>query len=416
MRIRQKLLVGLLLAGSIIVSSGGVALASQANSKASYTVMAINPSPGFGLDWTLGQRGLWDRVDASGGVDGHQINFTTCSDGTFIAETQDLSATCAEEAVSDHVLAVTGSISDYDNVVYPVLSAAHIPDIGAFPSDSTDNTSLESTPFLVPLIVLEAGLGIELKQVGHCSKAAIINEQGTSVTQSEDDAFAAGARWAGAKVAAPENLSATVTDYAPTVAILQSSGVDCVADGLSDEGGLPPLLTAIADSGKPMKVAFVGVGVTSSQLEAIGPAANNLLADVAGEDDALVNLVHPAKTTPQERQMISDFNRSSSAAAPNGNLDMPGWVGADVLEIELKRVIAQGLPITGASLLTALKQNYTITTGVMPPANFSSPGLIHGYNRVHNTDVNFIKIVNYQQQPYDYSLHNVAPSLAHFNG
>ena len=83
--------------------------------------------------------------------------------------------------------------------------------------------------------------------------------------------------------------------------------------------------------------------------------------------------------------MISDFGRASSAAAPNGNLDMPGWVSADVLDIELKRLVAQHLPITSANVLVALRQNYTITTGVMPPANFSSPGLIHGYNRIHNT-------------------------------
>jgi hypothetical protein len=416
MRIRQRLLVGLLVVGTIAMSGGGVALASESNQKVSYTVEAINPSPGFGLDWTLGQRGFWDRIDASGGVDGHQINFTTCSDGTFVAQTQDLSATCAEQAVSNHVLAVVGSNSDYDNVVYPELSAAKIADIGTFPDTSADNTSLESTPFLTPTIVLEAGLGIELKQLGHCTKVAIINIAGQAVTQSEDDAFAAGAKWAGEKVAAPQNLSATVSDYAPTIAILQSSGVDCIADGLSTEGNLPALLTAITDSGKQMKVAFVGVGVTSSQLQGIGPAANNLLADVAGEEDALVNLVNPAKTTSQERLMISDFGRASSAAAANGNLDMPGWVGADVLDIELKRLVAQHLPISSANVLVALRQNYTINTGVMPPANFSSPGLIHGYNRIHNTDVNYIKIVNYQQQPADYSLHDTAAALAHFNG
>jgi hypothetical protein len=413
---RQRLLVGLLLAGAIIMSSGGVALASGSNAKASYTVEAINPSPGFGLDWTLGQRGFWDRIDASGGVDGHQINFTTCSDGTFIAQTQDLSATCAEQAVSDHVLAVVGSNSDYDSVVYPVLAAAKIADIGSFPDTSADNTSLESTPFLTPTIVLEAGLAIELKQLGHCTKVAILNIAGSAVTQSEDDAFAAGARWAGEKVAAPENLSATLSDYAPTVAILQGSGVDCIADGLSTEGNLPALLTAITDSGKQMKVAFVGVGVTTSQLQGIGAAANNLLADVAGEEDALVNLVQPAKTTPQERLMISDFGRASSAAAPNGNLDMPGWVSADVLNIELKRLVAQNLPITSANVLVALRQNYAITTGVMPPVNFSSPGLINGYNRIHNTYVNYIKIVNFQQQPYDYKLHDTAAALAHFKG
>jgi ABC-type branched-subunit amino acid transport system substrate-binding protein len=416
MRIRQRLLVGLLLVGTIAMSSGGVALASVSNQKTSFTVEAINPSPGFGLDWTLGQRGFWDRINSAGGVAGHQVNFTTCSDGTFVAQTQDLSATCAEQAVNAHVLAVVGSNSDYDAVVYPILSAAKIADIGSFPDSPADNTSLESTPFLTPTIVLEAGLGIELKQLGHCTKVAYLDIAGTSITKSNDDAFAAGAKWAGLKVAAPIDLSATVSDYAPTVAILQGEGVDCVGDGLSDEGNLPALLTAITDSGKTMKVAFVGVGVTSSQLQAIGPVANNLLADVAGEDDALVNLVQPAKATAQERVMISDFGRASSAATANGNLDMPGWLGADVLDIELNRLIAQKLPLTSANVLVALRQNYTITTGVMPPANFSSPGLIKGYNRIHNTYVNYIKIVNYEEQPYDYKLHDTAASLAHFNG
>jgi len=398
------------------MSSGGIALASVSNQKSSFSVEAINPSPGFGLDWTLGQRGFWDRIDAAGGVDGHQVNFATCSDGTFVAQTQDLSATCAEQAVNNHVLAVVGSNSDYDAVVYPILSAAKIADIGSFPDSPADNTSLESTPFLTPTIVLEAGLGIELKQLGHCTKVAYLDIAGTSITKSNDDAFAAGAKWAGLKVAAPIDLSATVSDYAPTVAILQGEGVDCVGDGLSDEGNLPALLTAITDSGKTMKVAFVGVGVTSSQLQAIGPVANNLLAGVAGEDDALVNLVQPAKATAQERLMISDFGRASSAATANGNLDMPGWLGADVLDIELNRLVTQKLPLTSANVLVALRQNYTITTGVMPPANFSSPGLIKGYNRIHNTYVNYIKIVNYEEQPYDYKLHDTAAALAHFNG
>jgi len=217
--IRKRLLVGLLLAGTVIMSSGGVALASQSHSGTSYTVEAINPSPGFGLDWTLGQRGYWDRVNAAGGVDGHKITFTTCSDGTFASQTQDLAATCAEQAVSNHVLAVVGSDSDNDTVVYPTLSAAKIPDIGSFPQTPVDQTSLESTPFLTPTVVLDAGLAVELKQLGHCSKVAILNVAGASISQSEDDAFAAGAKWAGMKVAAPENLSVTVSDYAPTVAI-----------------------------------------------------------------------------------------------------------------------------------------------------------------------------------------------------
>ncbi len=174
--------------------------------------------------------------------------------------------------------------------------------------------------------------------------------------------------------------------------------------------GCPPFSTAIADSGQPMKVNFVGVGVTPAQFQAMGPAANGLIADVAGEEDALVNLVTPARTTPQERTMITEWDQYSPTAAPEGNLDMPGWVGADAAAIVLKQVIKQKLPITGLSMLKVLRSNFTITTGVMPPADFGVRGTIPGYNRIHNTDVNYIKVVNYQEQPLDFKLHPVAPS------
>ena len=199
------------LVGAVTASSGGAAYASRPGTKAAYTVMSINPSPGFGLDWTLGQRGLWQRVNASGGVDGHQINFTTCANGTFVAQSQDLNYTCAETAVADKVLAVTGSSSEYDSVVYPVLAANHIPDIGSFPESPIDYTSFESVPFLVPEIVLFGGLSIELKQAAHCKKVAFLDQANTAVTAADDDAFAAGAKYAHVRVAPAIDVPATQT-------------------------------------------------------------------------------------------------------------------------------------------------------------------------------------------------------------
>src|SRR5487761_2177557 len=123
--------------GTAAVASG----AATNHAKKGLAVMSINASPGFGLDWTLGQRGFFQRIDASGGIDGHLVTFSTCSDGTFIAQSQDLSYTCAQQAVASGVFAVTGSNSQFDNVVYPVLQAANIPDIGSFPNTPIDYTS-----------------------------------------------------------------------------------------------------------------------------------------------------------------------------------------------------------------------------------------------------------------------------------
>jgi hypothetical protein len=391
----------------------GVATGASLSSKASYTVMAINPSPGFGLDWTLGQRGLFQRVDNAGGIDGHQINFETCSDGTFIAESQNLSYTCAEQAVSDGVLAVTGSNSNYDDVIYPVLQAANIPDIGSFPETPTDYTSRESLPFTTPSIVLDAGLAIQLKQEGKCKNIDFIDQSGTAITQASDDAFKAGGKWAGVKVSPAQDITATTTDFAPTIAILDGMGVDCLGFGLT-AGDLPGLLTAIQDSGQPMKVNFVAASVSTSVLAAIGPNADGLMADLAGHNDAMVTNYNPPRATEAERQLLSDFKRFPSSLTTSA-IDWPGWQAADAFEIALKQVIHNKLPITPKNLTKTI-DNMTISTGVYLAADFAAKGPIPGYPRVHNTDVNFIKVVNDQYVPYDFSLHAVAPALEHFRG
>ena len=418
MRHRYRVVAAMLVVGGVVAMSSGVAFASRPAAKASYTVMMIAPQPGFGLDWSLGQHAFWDATNASGGVDGHTINLTQCFDGTFVAQTQDQVYTCAESAVSSHVLAVVGSNSDFDSVAYPVLAANHIPDIGSFPTTPIDNTSLESVPFLIPEVVFPAGYAIQLKQVAHCKKAADVVGANSPLTKEQEDAFAAGAKWAHLKIAPAVAVPTTQSDFAPTIAILDGEGVDCIgiSTPLQPSAVLGPLLTAIKDSGHPMRVTFTGVGITSTAFKAIGPAINGVIALVSGEDDALVNLVQPARVTPPERTMINEWNKYYPAATPDANLDMPGWVGADATAIVMNQAVKEHLAITGANLTKVLRSNFTINTGVEPPANFSSPGLIPGYNRIHNTYVNYIKIVNYEEQPIDFKLHNVAQSLAHFRG
>ena len=55
---------------SVLGSAVGVSSAATNHAKKSLSVMSINPSPGFGLDWTLGQRGFFQRIDDGGGIDG----------------------------------------------------------------------------------------------------------------------------------------------------------------------------------------------------------------------------------------------------------------------------------------------------------------------------------------------------------
>jgi hypothetical protein len=268
-------------------------------------------------------------------------------------------------------------------------------------------------PFLSPDIVLDAGLAIQLKQQAHCKNIDFIDQAGTALTQSEDDSFKAGGKWAGVKVSPAQDISATTTDFAPTIAILDGLGVDCLGFGLT-AGDLPGLLTAIQDSGHPMKITFVAANVSTSVLQAIGSNANGLMADLAGQYDAQVSNYNPPKATSGEKQLLKDF-ALYPAALTTSAIDYPGWQSADALYLGVKQVDKERLPLTSKNLGKVMN-NMLIHTGVFLDANFSTKGPIPGYPRVHDTDVNWIVVKNLQYVPYDYTLHPVGPALSNFKG
>ena len=120
----------------------GVAVASP--SKGTLTIMTMSGSPVVGADTTLGLQSYIKGVDVQGGVDGYQLKYAYafCSLGpSLAAESANLSATCAHEAVSDHVAAVVGAFDEYDAEAFPILQAAGIPEIGNFPEGTIDYTS-----------------------------------------------------------------------------------------------------------------------------------------------------------------------------------------------------------------------------------------------------------------------------------
>ena len=106
------------------------------------------------------------------------------------------------------MLAVLGG-SLYDNMLFPLLAAAHIPDIGNGVSLPVDATSRESYPLMTPDTMLDAGLAIELKQAAGCKKIAFIDQARLSTTTISDEAYAAGAKYAKVKFAPAVDVPVT---------------------------------------------------------------------------------------------------------------------------------------------------------------------------------------------------------------
>jgi branched-chain amino acid transport system substrate-binding protein len=374
-------------------------------------LMTIAPEPSSGLDWNVGTEAYIARLNAAGGIDGHKIKFTQCVDGDFTTQNQNETALCAQQAVSNHDLAVIGSDSMYDDVVFPVLKANNIPDIGNFPQTSIDWTDPSSFPMLFTPAVQAAGLADELVKNEGCKTIAFLNSAGAASTKLADDAFAAAGKYDGATVAPAIDVPDTQSDFAPTVAIFNGEGVTCVGYELSlSARDLPAFLAAIKGGGKPIKINFTSTVVPASVLKAIGPSINGTHAIQGARQNAITSNT-PTDPTPGEAQMFADFKKYEPSAMNEGGIAFAGWVAMYAFEQVMKKLIADKTPITGASIYKALS-GMTIDSGVYPAVDFADPGPIPSEPRIHVTQVNWCVVDNLKYAPSDTQLHDVGAALA----
>lgn len=376
--------------------------------------MYIGPSVSNGYDFSAGLQAEIGGWNAAGGIDGHHIQYVFCSAGPSInSETQDLAASCAQQAVSGGILALVGDFDEYDNATVPIARAAHLPVIGAFPFTPIDFTSPASTPDLSTGDAIAGGVGLELAQAGHCKRIGTLDIASTATTTSNDQSMAAGAKFGGAKVVDQLDVSSTLADFAPSVAVLEGFHVDCIADDLSsnDTG---PLLTAISDTGQHLKLGLNDTEVPQSVIGAVGPSINGVYASQSALELAYSNNNPGDAETAGEKLMETEFRKYDPAALNLQGLVLPSYVAGYMFDVYLKKVISNKLPITGASLLKVMEDT-TVASGVYPPTNFSKPGPITGEPRVEVTSVNFMVIKNNALVPLTHKNYNVGPALQKYH-
>jgi ABC-type branched-subunit amino acid transport system substrate-binding protein len=367
---------------------------SVSASKSPLNIMTITFTPANGSDWTLGLQAEIDYFKAHGGIDGHQINWTFCSDGTEVDELANLAAACAEQAVQSHDIAVVGSQNLYDDLTVPILAAADIPYISEYPEANIDYTSSDSFLLVHTVSGSVAGLSGVLALYGHVKKVGLVLEAGESNDTLAVAAFSAMAKYSGAKVAPPQYISATETDVAPAIATLESEGVTGIGDDLS--GGISPtaFVEAIKDSQNPnVKVSVSSTSMTPAVLSALGPLANGVLAEQSAVEMGFTNFESPGPLSPNETLMFKEWNTYEPAAKNTNALDEPAWAGGYAFQQGVLQVIKDNLPLTAKNLKKTLN-TMTISTGLFPPVDFAVEGPIPGQPRVHNLSSNYQIIQN----------------------
>lgn len=405
-RTRHFRAVGLVLAaGALIMSGISVASATEAQAKAPLNIEAITLAPIPGFDAVQGADAYWSYVNAHGGIGGHQVKLTNCFIGTIISQNPDQAASCAQQAVANHDIAVNGSLNTYPSSSLPILAAAKIADFADFPMAGADYTNSDSYPDLLPAIFAFAGNAEELVTIGHCKKVGLILYSGPTAPAIEA-ATASGTKYAGGKEVAPVAISTTETDLAPAVATIQSEGAACVVD---DTQAAVALETAIQQSGESMKVAGFGPAFAPNTIKALGTEANGIYLDQTAQVDNQVNDC-PGYTT-QEKQFCAIMTQYAPNFISYGNSEWPAYNSSVMFDIVATYMVAHKMALTASSFKKAIPLVGEIKTGFFSGVNFAQAGAVKGYPRVHSYAVNYEIITNDQIVPVTHKSYNVSAAL-----
>ncbi len=408
--------VGLLLAGVTLLFTvtPTVALAARAAntaspaSKSPLNLEQINLTSIPGVwDDSGALQAYFSSVNAHGGVDGHMINVTECYAGSLISSSPNQATTCAQQAVSNHVLALVGSFNDYDTNILPIVAPSHIADFGNFPASQVDSTNSDSYPLLVPGVIFDAGLGAMLVQEGHCKTVGVLQVSGSPTETQAVAATDAGTKWAGGKVVPAVLVSATETDFAPAIATIESEGGTCIAD---ETGGTASVavVTAASQSGQTLKIAGIGPTFSPATISALGPLANGLYIDQTAQQ--LAQVTDAGYHTAQEKTFYQLMQQYAPSDIPLGNSEWPCYESAAAFVIVAKYMAANHIAFTSANFEKSIPK-VNLATGFFAPVDFASKGPVPGYPRIHAVSLNYLIVQNDQIVPISHRNINVAEAL-----
>jgi ABC-type branched-subunit amino acid transport system substrate-binding protein len=328
-------------------------------------------------------------INASGGIKGHPLKLVYCNN--MFDPNQ--AVQCARTFVSDHVVATVGDFDVFTSATLPLLSGAHIPQIGATPLTTNQYTSPDSYPIEGGPNAIDATDMLLMKKRGF-TKVAIPY---FAEAESEEQAAAQSAERLGLKVVADPEMAPTQADYDPTVAAVTASGAQAV-DVIGSEVQVQGFIESYQSQGA--KFALYGT------LESTTPKD---LQNLKGSDGTMSHIVLPNSSPPLSaakqfpavglyvKQLAAEYKSGDKNAAPT--LFQPEGINAWAALNALATILRTGnnSTWTGATVTAALNKAKDVKTGVFPPwtPSASSQGAAAaGYPRISNPFVYVVKVAN----------------------
>jgi len=395
------------------VTAGGTGLTGCAGGAGSgdgtVTVMTWAPE-NDGADSHVGMPALAEAIGKSladsGGLDGHPVKVETCNEKNTAAG----AAACADRAVSDQVVAVVGSYSQYGSTFLPTLEAAGIPYIGGYGVTPDEFTSPISYPVNGGTPALLAGAGQQLASAG-CERVALVrpdNEAGDTMP---------------AFLAAGLGPSIPLKDL-PT-APGQTDYTSVASEAIGDDASGSCVLGAL-DAGSMVTFydSFRRLNHRQTQLAALLGAFQQSLVDSEGGangplEGALATGWYPPDSSPVWNglhDLVKKYAFTDNRIDTQDPDVQTTWVAYQVLESVVGRIKG---PVTAKSVRIAFDETGPVSTGgATPPLSWQDKDLLASsvVPRAVDTEVTFQIVADGQLSDERKGLVDVRDALVSVKG
>lgn len=304
-------------------------------------------------------------INKRGGINGGPLTVVTCNE----MNDPDQAEKCAQEAVSDHVVAVVGSYSLAGDRYMPILQKAGIPYLGGTGVSAAEFSNPLSFPVNGGTPAVFAAQGMQLVKSG-CKKVTGVRYD-VAAAAIVERFLSVGVTYAGGPAPKDVKVPTTATDLAPQAAIA-TQGNGCVSVIMGTGSQL--FVQAYLQSGAKSKLGSV-VGNLTPQM-ATGSGANAL-------QGALITGYYPPLTDPAWKDYVQAAKGNKNIDTTNG-ADETTWVAFKAFTAAASKLSK----ITSATLVHELNTTQGIDTGgLTPPLNWlpSTALDLPGLGRIHNT-------------------------------
>jgi ABC-type branched-subunit amino acid transport system substrate-binding protein len=331
-------------------------------------------------------------INATGGINKHPVKIITCD----IHDSATQEQACAQEAVSDGVTAVAGSLFESGATSIPTLQHAGIPVVGSLGVYTPEEfTNPDVWPLMGGAATTYPAIPYLLGRLG-LKRIAVVANSGTGLPQL----IQAQAARAHMKYVGTVSVPFTATDYSPYVEQLKSMKPSVVVQVVSTSASLE-LMTDAKQLGLHTTWANQTLNIDVNNLHTFGSLANGMY----------ITSSFPPATAATKFPGIKAFNSEMAAAGRSGVAStnvrsaqaITSWVAVHAIALAAKGT--SGL-LTAHALTVALKKSRVINVEGLLKWRPTAAGP-KDFPRVTNSNVYLEKVVSKKlilqsKNPVDY--------------